>query len=122
MSNYIYYVQEHKQGYQKSPTLLKCGAGKFMQWDSIRFFIEEELGLHRGGKQNSFIQGKIQNISENLTDDFMVRSGHLIYVKRVPWWRLWEDTNEIIKPKFGPIYYPPAVEAYLQASSSLPKV
>lgn len=119
--NYIFYIQEHRKGIQKEPKRLKCGLGLFMRWDSIRFFIEEDLGLHqRKGIQESFLEGRIENVSKNLLDTDYVKGGHIITVKRVPWWKLWEDIKENKKPLFGPIYFPPAVQSYLNSASSLP--
>ena len=116
--DYIFYIQEHRKGVQKHPKRLKCGAGLFMRWDCIRFSIEEDLGLHNKGKQESFIEGEIKNVSNNLQDTDFVKGGHVIHVKRVPWWKLWEDVKENKKPLFGPIYYPPVIQSYLNSASS----
>lgn len=118
--DYIFYIQEHRKGVQEKPKRLKCGSGLFMRWDSIRFFIEDDMGLHRKGIQESFLEGRIENVSKNLLDTDYVKGGHIITVKRVPWWKLWEDIKENKKPLFGPIYFPPAVQSYLNSASSLP--
>ena len=75
--DYIFYIQEHRKGVQKHPKRLKCGAGLFMRWDCIRFFIEEDLGLHNKGKQESFIEGEIKNVSNiNLKiNDYLFHAG-----------------------------------------------
>jgi hypothetical protein len=115
--DYIFYIQKHHIG-KRDYKRLKCGKGLFLRWDSVRFFIEEDLGLHQKNQQNSFIEGKIDNVKDDLDDDDFVKGGSIIVVKRVPWWLMWKNSMERIKPKCGPVYYPPAVKSHLLAASS----
>ena len=53
--HYVFYARKHRPD---NIIKVMCGVGMMMRWDSVRFNIEEQMGLHNGKKQNQVVAGR----------------------------------------------------------------
>ena len=110
---YIWYRRPHTL----NDIRIQCGMGEFMRWECVRWFIEENIGLHTHEKrQNGIVIGKYSDGKNNdwFADNEIVQKQRILLVKVVPYWYYfdYDDSNPRGCPQVGPVYHPPAIRAF----------
>jgi len=112
--HYVFYARQHR------PNLVikvMCGVGMMMRWDSVRYCIEEQMGLHNGKKQNQVVAGRYNHEPDGwFNDDDIITPQTILRVKCVPYyWQFdYDPYNPRSAPQYGRTYYPPAILAQYQ--------
>lgn len=95
---------------------VQCGMGTFMRWECVRWFIEEQLGLHQNEKrQNGIIIGQyLEEKDKWFSDESIVEKQRILLCKVVPYWYFFEydGNNTREAPIYGPVYHPPPIRAF----------
>ena len=112
--HYVFYARQHRPD---RVIKVMCGVGNMMRWDSVRFQIEEQMGLHRGKKQNQVVVGRYKHEPEGwFEDNDVITPQTILRVKCVPYY--WQFDYDPYRPRsapqYGKAYYPPTILAQYQ--------
>ena len=113
--HYVLYQQVHTLKRKK----VHCGLGLLMRWDCVKWFIEEQIGLHRNPKsQNGIVVAKYEQPANDeekdrwFFDNDMITPQRVLIVKVVPYWVQWDYKPSAYRnyPQRGPVEYPGPIQ------------
>ena len=81
--HYVFYSRPHIDRQKRQ----WCGPGLFMRWDCVRFFIEEQEGLHSNMKRTTaVIVGRYREEPDSWFDDMdMLTPQRILHIQVVPY-------------------------------------
>jgi|APSaa5957512535_1039671.scaffolds.fasta_scaffold02645_16 hypothetical protein len=107
--HYIFCAREHRPN---DIFKVKCGVGNMMRWDSVRFLIEEHIGLHNSKKQNQVVVGRyIEEIDGWFDEGDILTPQTILRIRCVPYYYQFDYNPDRPRscPQHGPVYYPPPI-------------
>ena len=116
--HYIWYKRPHTGlGNNAKCKRIQCGLGDFMKWECVRWFIEEDMGLHKNEKAHtSIVIGKYidEKDCDWFADNEIIKKQRILHVKVVPYWYFFDynGSNYRAAPQKGPVYHPPAIRSF----------
>jgi hypothetical protein len=112
--HYVFYSRPHIDRQKRQ----WCGPGLFMRWDCVRFFIEEQEGLHSNMKRTTaVIVGRYREEPDSWFDDMdMITPQRILHIQVVPYWTQYDYDGIHTRraPQRGPVFVPDPVKNVLE--------
>lgn len=112
--HYVFYSRPHIDRQKRQ----WCGPGLFMRWDCVRFFIEEQEGLHSNMKRTTaVIVGRYREEPDSWFDDMdMITPQRILHIQVVPYWTQYDYDGIHTRraPQRGPVFVPDPIKNVLE--------
>lgn len=112
--HYVFYSRPHIDKQKRQ----WCGPGLFMRWDCVRFFIEEQEGLHSNMKRTTaVIVGRYREEPDSWFDDMdMLTPQRILHIQVVPYWTQYDYDGIRTRraPQRGPVFVPDPIKNVLE--------